>query len=910
MITFKPELPELIAPAGNYEAFLAALNAGADAVYLGVEDFNARRNAPNFTLDALPEICELAHLAGRRIYLTLNTMILPDEMRRALAVAHRAWEAGVDALIVSDLGLLTSLAVELPQFKLHASTQMNLHASEAVRLAADLGASRVTLSRELSLEEIAQVAQAGVPLEVFAHGALCVCYSGQCLFSSLVGRRSANRGLCAQACRLPYQLIDTSTDRPIKVPGKHLLSPRDLATIDILPELIVCGVSALKIEGRMKSAAYVATVTRVYREALDKLYGDKRSIVTENASELLAETFSRGFSTAYLEDDRTNSMMSYTRPNNQGVFAGRVAALEKGLVGIALTKRITRGDVLEFRTIKGQATVTLDRFWSSTDKNSKPLDEADAGTRIYIRVAEPVSMGDRVFRVRNAELINNAESTFDNTVFQGNNGLVSIAAKIIARLGQELCISFTACSGRDAGEGSACEDTVSESSVREGSAYKGAENMDTAHEGTACGLLLEPARTKALTEADIKEHVGRVGGTPFRIISWDIQLDEGVGCGFSELHKLRAQALEDLKVNMLSSWYQRPVTKAEKPAALAPARKGKAQIAVIVRNLAGARAALEGGAELIYFHSLRFDAEHHPEPQGGLKLKSKVPVSLLLPAITRDAELDSLLSAITPSAKPTSHLSSPASTSFSSVSANPSSPASTSFSSVSAYPSSPASTSFSSVSANAFLPHLLTNYKSYVANNLAQIHTLMDTADKLEAGPSLGICNAEALALMARLGLTQAWLSPELSSKDIAAISPSSPLPLTLTIVGRQEVMTTEHCILMAQGPCEQNCLTCARRKAPRLLEDQKGYRFPVRTDDQGRSHLFNAVELDLVPFMPELISLGISTFVVDGTLLTTKDLRFEVERAIRARDIGVRGAGSLPKREGYTTGHFFRGVY
>jgi putative protease len=180
----------------------------------------------------------------------------------------------------------------------------------------------------------------------------------------------------------------------------------------------------------------------------------------------------------------------------------------------------------------------------------------------------------------------------------------------------------------------------------------------------------------------------------------------------------------------------------------------------------------------------------------------------------------------------------------------------------------------------------------------------------LEAGPSLGISNAETLDALARLGFTQAWLSPELSSQDIARIAPTAPLPLALTILGRQEVMVTEHCLLMAQGPCDQRCAVCSRRKAPRLLEDRKGYRLPVRTDEFGRSHLFNAVPLDLVPAMPELVSLGISTCVVDGTLLTTKELKAEVARAAHARDLALKGAGTLPKREGYTTGHFFRGVW
>ncbi|MDR2587546.1 MAG: U32 family peptidase [Coriobacteriales bacterium] len=817
--------PELLAPAGSHDAFLAALSAGADAIYLGVEDFNARRNADNFSLETLAELCDLAHLANRRVYLTLNTMIRPDELERALEVAWRAWEAGADALIVQDLGLLARVAREMPRFELHASTQMNLHNAASVRLAAEMGASRVTLARELSLEELSEIAQAGVPLEVFAHGALCVCYSGQCLLSSLVGRRSANRGLCAQACRLPYQLIDTSTGKRVKTPGEHLLSPADLATLDILPALAATGVAALKIEGRMKSASYVAAVTRAYRQALDALDTPAAGACPSTPLDTLAESFSRGFTTAYLEGERGNSIMSYERPNNQGVLVGRVGSLERGRVAIDLTKRVVRGDVLEFRTSRGRVVVTLDEFWGAAAGDAPALEAADEGTRLYLRVPEPVGAGDRVFRVRSAALLNDVESSFGSTVFQGNNGLIALDARVVARQGEPLTIGF--CLRDD-------------------------ERSEKGAWATARGAVVEAARTKAVTADDIREHVGRIGGTPFTIRSWDIQLDEGVGMGFAALHRLRAEALEALSAQVLKPWRKRVSTPHEALPALAPARKGSPRIAAIVRDEAGIRAALQGGAEAIYLHTLHFEATEGGGVDRGVaagRATTEPSIIRLLPAITHDAQL-------------------------------------------------------------AALKKRLADGQTAVANNLGEVELLRGAGHALEAGPSLGVSNAATLETLARLGLAQAWLSPELSSQDITRIAPTSPLPLALTVFGRQEVMVTEHCLLMAQGPCDQRCAVCARRKAPRLLEDRKGYRLPVRTDEFGRSHLFNAVPLDLVPAMPELVSLGISTLVVDGTLLTTKELKAEVARAAHARDLALKGAGTLPRREGYTTGHFFRGVW
>jgi putative protease len=531
----------------------------------------------------------------------------------------------------------------------------------------------------------------------------------------------------------------------------------------------------------------------------------------------LAETFSRGFTTAYLEDERGNDMMSYTRPNNRGVTLGRVTSLNKGIVGVEIGKRVVKGDVLEFRTSRGRSVVTLEQFWASPSEQGEPCEEAPADTRIYLRVPNPVAIGDRVFRVRSAELLDAAKSTYGSTVFSGNNGLVEIDAQVIVRQGDPLSITFTTAAS-----------TLS---------------------ATALGAPVEPARTKALTEDDLREHVGRIGGTPFTIRSWDIQLDEGVGIGFSTLHKLRSEALETLTEDLLKPWHHRRLSPQQKLPALAPARRGKVSVAAIVTDAAHAKAAAQAGADALYLHSLHFEAvDETGSPQAG-KLPAGLPVTRLLPTIAHDSELDSLLGSIK-------------------------------------------------------------HDQPAVANNLGELKLLREYGKPFEAGPSLGVYNLETLNTLARLGATQAWLSPELSYENIGQLSAVAPLLLALTVSGQQEVMVTEHCVLMAQGPCNQDCATCARRKAPRLLEDRKGYRFPVRTDNYGRSHIFNSVPLDLTPSMPELVSLGISTLVVDGTLLTTKELKAEVERVVRARDLAVKGAGSLPKREGYTTGHFFRGIY
>ena len=265
---------ELLAPAGSMESLHAAVTAGADAVYLGASQFNARNSADNFTLESLKVACDYAHLRGVKVYLTLNTVVLPSELPDALELARQAFRAGVDAFIVQDVGIAAEISRTLPEARLHISTQMNIHDKDGLRAVAALGAKRVTLARELSLEEIAELAklanELGIELEAFGHGALCICYSGQCFMSSLIGGRSANRGRCAQACRLPYTLHNRALRKNLPAPGEHLLSPKDLCTVELLPELIKAGVSSLKIEGRMKSPDYVKNVVGVYRSVLDR----------------------------------------------------------------------------------------------------------------------------------------------------------------------------------------------------------------------------------------------------------------------------------------------------------------------------------------------------------------------------------------------------------------------------------------------------------------------------------------------------------------------------------------------------------------------------------------------------------------------------------------------------------------
>lgn len=365
-MTEMQHMPELLAPAGNREAFLAAIAAGADAVYCGVTgQLNARRRAGGIAADELPALCELAHARGARVYVTMNVAVKQAELAGAIEAAGRALAAGADALIIQDLGFLAEVRETFPAAEIHVSTQANVHDARGVLLCEELGATRVTLSRELPLGEIAAIAaETSAELEVFSHGAICPSYSGVCMLSSFLREgRSPNRGLCAQPCRLPFDLVDESGKRLQPAERERALCTHDNCVIEDLAALADAGVASLKLEGRMKPAAYVWAVTSAYRAALDALARGECD-VPAGARRTLKRSFNRGLADVYLHGTSGNELMSYERSGNRGELVGRLVAFEpepgfvprdgqqmRGTVTLALAKPVGAGDSLELRPV-------------------------------------------------------------------------------------------------------------------------------------------------------------------------------------------------------------------------------------------------------------------------------------------------------------------------------------------------------------------------------------------------------------------------------------------------------------------------------------------------------------------------------------------------------------------------------
>lgn len=419
---------ELLAPAGTPDALRAAIAAGADAVYVGLGSFNARAANGGFSLAELSSACVLAHAHGARVYVTLNVYVRDDELGDAVALAGSALAAGADALIVADMGLITRIRAALPDAELHLSTQAGAQCAAAVDFAArELGVERVTCARELSVAELAELCATGVEIEAFCHGAICICYSGACSYSALMRGRSANRGDCTQPCRLAYELQDGSgavlaggawergraaEEQVMRPDGDRLLCPRDYLGIRLIAEMLEAGVSAFKIEGRMKSPDYVYNVVRCYREALDAALAGRplSDIELDGLEACLARSFSRGFTSGYLEGGHAatgSDLMSVERAINQGLRAGHVVEPRYEGALVAFDCEVAAGDMLEIRSTPGpDAPADVPKRWPIVPC---PRDVA-SGEEVLIPCKRKVEAGSAVHVVRSAGTILEAEA--------------------------------------------------------------------------------------------------------------------------------------------------------------------------------------------------------------------------------------------------------------------------------------------------------------------------------------------------------------------------------------------------------------------------------------------------------------------------------------------------------------------
>lgn len=419
------KVPELLSPVGDLECLKAAVQNGANTVYLGASSFNARARATNFNNENLKEAILYAKLRNVKVNLTLNTLLKENELNEAISLAVFAYNCGVDAIIIQDLGLAKFLHTNYPEITLHASTQMTVHNLEGIKQLEAFGFKRVVLSRELSISEIEYIRKnTNVELEVFIHGALCISYSGQCLFSSMVGNRSGNRGMCAQPCRLPYELYSNKN----LLDKGFLLSPRDQSAIDFLPALIKSGIDCFKIEGRLKAPEYVATVTKIYRKYIDFIIKNinlsdeelinqihtmieiPNEITGLSDKEELLQVFNRGnFSKGHFENEPNTKLIYSKKPNNMGLYLGKIQNFnnQKGHITLKLENSISVGDRISINNENYTVSELMIK-----NKNYPTLDSGNTVT--LGRMKGNISNGMSVFRIENKKLSTFAQSTFNS----------------------------------------------------------------------------------------------------------------------------------------------------------------------------------------------------------------------------------------------------------------------------------------------------------------------------------------------------------------------------------------------------------------------------------------------------------------------------------------------------------------
>lgn len=566
---------ELLAPAGSREALVAAVENGANAIYLAGDAFGARAYANNFDREGLREAIHFAHLRGVHIHVTVNTIVADEELAPLKEYLRFLYEAGADAILVQDLGVAKIAHEIVPDLPMHASTQMTVHSLEGVRALAELGFARVVLSRELSLEEIRFIcAHTDVEIETFMHGALCVCYSGQCLMSSMIGGRSGNRGRCAQPCRLPYALVDEKGEDVLgDKAGKYLLSPRDLSTIDVIPDLIEAGVASLKIEGRMKRPEYVATVVRTYREAIDTYYKGKGYEVTQQERDDLAQIFNRDFTTAYLKGRPGKTMMSDRRPNNRGLLIGRVTAYDwdKRIVTVKLSGHLALGDQVDFWVkVGGRVTATIAEM---TDRKGRPVEAGDAGDVVSFAIPSAVRDHDRVFKVYDASLMERAKETYASGAPVRR---IPVTISVRAAIGEPLTVT-----------------------VRDEAGHTGSGQTD---------FIGETARKRPLSEDVVRKQVSRLGTSVYDMKELHCDIQGEVMVPMSEINEARRRAVEMLDEKRLAEIEQRekmPEPQFHDRIARKAPRAAKFMVAVDTLNKA--KAALEAGADGILFGGESYD---------------------------------------------------------------------------------------------------------------------------------------------------------------------------------------------------------------------------------------------------------------------------------------------------------------
>jgi U32 family peptidase len=855
------EVMELLAPAGSYEAFKAAVENGANAVYLGGKSFNARASAANFDMEELRRVVQYAHERETAVYVTVNILIADKEFPELFDYLYSLYEVGVDAVILQDIGVAELIQSTLPEIERHASTQMTINNTWGVRHIEKLGFQRVVLARETSGEEIKKIsAKTALDIEVFVHGALCICYSGQCLMSSFIGGRSGNRGTCAQPCRLTYQLVnEKQTDLLAEANlGDHLLSPRDLNFVEEIQELKDRGVYSLKVEGRMKRPEYVATVICIYRNALNHVLAEgaegstAKGVSEEEKTELL-QIFNRDFTQAYFREHPGAELMSYARPNNRGIRLGRITRTNENHLEIKLEAFLRPGDGIEIWTSRGREGITVGKIWMG----KMEITEGKPGETVQIEFSGKARSGDRVFKTYDEVLMEKARQSFQEGREQRKRPL---KMRLSGSIGELLVLE----------------------------AWDGERNIKVNSTTVAQQALKRP-----LTHEYAFQQLSRLGTTPFWLEELELEIEEGLMIPVSEINEMRRLVVEMLLNEQsgkervprsvydqrLREWKKRLIQEREETNKLVKhggtAKRSSAarRLTVAVSDLESVQAALKAGAKRIAMGGERWRSRkgmNLKELEASIKLCHEHGAESIwrLPRILNEEQstwwYDTLLKVKTWSQRPV-----------------------------------------------------------IMVSNLGELELLkaIDPEWPFETDFSFNVFNEASIAHLLREGAQVITLSPELERSQVEVLA---RWPQTeILAFGDLEMMVSEYCPVGATlgGKKGEKCsVPCV--KEPHFLKDRLKYDFPIETDLDCRMHLYNVKRLNLYKELGSIAKMGITNIRLQLNRATPVQIRDTVRVFLEGWDRALQGekilegqadeiSAYLEERypEGFTKGHFFRGV-
>ena len=849
-------VPELLAPAGSLDAVRAALGNGADAIYLGVEKFNARDDGAQLTMDDLEQSCRLAHAHGARIYLTFNILFKPAEMKDALHHLGECIDRGIDAAIVQDLGAVRLIQQIYPDLEIHGSTQMTVHDERGARVLKGLGVDRVVLARENTLEDIRAI-RAAVPdltLESFVHGALCIAYSGQCFMSGMISERSANRGSCAQSCRKDYVLTDPATGQELD--RGYLISARDLGAWEHLADIADAGIHTLKVEGRKKKPEYVATVTHGYREFLDRLAAGDWHPPTPEEVQPLVQIFSRGFTGGMYGGREGRDYVTRNQPDNRGAVLGEVIGVEKGEVIVVVSQPIEVGDGLGFEHPDGasngntgfgvMSVRTLGRIGGKIRQAVlpsplTPLSLATLGTapaRSGGRDARAsVAGGWIVVRSSEAALMTKARASYATVPSVGERERTTVHVMALGEAGDPLTLTWVVPN----------QEPVTVTSRPS----------------------LETATQHGLDEERLRTQLGRLGETPFELGDldlWDLAPD--LFLPVSALNDLRQQAVA--KLTSTRDYHKRVSHRARRGAidhavgtVVAPGIPDRldrpVRLTVEVWRIEDAVAAADAGADEI---TLDVFLRHPTPPVTRVKqlmsdlAQRGITFRLRTPTIVRPEErkvVDKWLALGTP----------------------------------------------------------------IVSGHLGLVAELAKQGRDVVADYAVNVFNQHSAAEVFNLGAKRIVLSVELTGDEMAQVAePWKGQGFEVFVYGRPEGMTLEHCVLSAAFNRETaTCRDLCVQKHPHVeLTDPTGYVFPVATDSACRNRLLHSRPVDGSEYLPELWKGGFRTYRLvfnvpgDPVAEVTAAYRKLMDALVDGRATDSTGVRAVTGRA-YTRGHFARAV-